>query len=39
MLPSFNLTQPRITLEDGVNEELSMSSWSVGMSIGDCLDF
>lgn len=33
-----NLTQPTITRELGLNEELSRPSWPMGLSVGDCLD-
>lgn len=31
------LTQPRITWEECLNEELFRLSWPVGMSVGDCV--
>lgn len=35
---AVNLTQPKITWEESLNEELSRRGWPVGMSGGEYLD-
>lgn len=34
-----NLSQPRITGKANLSEEVPMSGWPVGMSVGNCLDY
>lgn len=34
-----NWSQPSITGEENLSEEISMSRWPAGMSVGDSLDY